>query len=151
MRLTIPAFAPETRIPAPFTADGQDLSPALAWAGAPAGTRAFVLIMDDPDAPVGTWIHWVLYDLPGEVQGLDQGQARTGTLPNGAKQGANSWGRLGYNGPAPPPGKPHRYYFRLSALSAATGLPAGASRAEVDRAMKGKVLEEVAWMGTYQR
>lgn len=151
MHLTTPAFASEARIPAQFTEDGQDLSPALSWSGAPVGTQAFALVLDDPDAPAGTWVHWVLYDLPAPTQALAQGLPRTATLPEGGKQGRNSWGRLGYNGPAPPPGKAHRYFFRLYALSAPTGLPTGASRAELDRAMKGRILAENTWMGTYQR
>lgn len=151
MHLTTTAFAQQARIPAQFTEDGQDVSPALSWSGAPTGTQAFALVMEDPDAPVGTWIHWVLYDLPVQTLALPQGQARTATLSSGAKQGKNSWGKLGYNGPAPPPGKPHRYFFRLYALSAPTGLVAGVTRPDLDRAMKGKVLGEATWMGTYQR
>lgn len=151
MQLTTTAFTPGGTIPALFTADGQDQSPALAWSGAPAGTRAFALIMDDPDAPVGLWTHWVVLDLPASATGLEQGQPRSAALPGGAKQGSNSWGRLGWNGPSPPPGKPHRYFFRIYALSGPLGLEAGATAAKVKEAMKGKVLAEGSVMGTYGR
>lgn len=103
MKLTISAFPQEGSIPKAFTADGQDISPALAWSGAPEATQAFALIMDDPDAPVGLWTHWVVYDLPATATNLAENQAKTAQLPGGAKQGKNTWGRLGYNGPSPPP------------------------------------------------
>lgn len=151
MELRIPAIPNGGTVPRAHTADGPDRSPALQWGEPPAGTTAFALIMDDPDAPMGTWIHWVLYDLPGTARSLAEDQPRTADLPGGAHQGKNSWGRLGWNGPSPPPGKPHRYFFRLYALSASLGLSAGATRAQVDAAMKGKVLAEGIWMGTYGR
>jgi Raf kinase inhibitor-like YbhB/YbcL family protein len=151
MELRIPAFPNGGAIPRAHTADGADRSPALQWGEPPAGTAAFALVVDDPDAPMGTWVHWVLYDLPGTARSLAEDQPRTADLPGGAHQGMNSWGRLGWNGPSPPPGKPHRYGFRLYALSAPLGLPPGATRAQVDAAMKGKVLAEGGWMGTYGR
>ncbi|MDE3245460.1 MAG: YbhB/YbcL family Raf kinase inhibitor-like protein [Acidobacteriota bacterium] len=154
LNLVLRAFQKGGRIPVAFTEDGGDTSPEMEWSGAPAGTRAFALVVDDPDAPVGTWVHWVLYDLPAAVTKLGENQPRgaaAGILANGAKQGKNSWGRLGWNGPAPPRGKPHRYFFRLYALSAPTGLAPGADRADLDRAMKGKLLGEAEWMGTYGR
>lgn len=154
LNLLIKAFSKGSRIPVAFTEDGGDLSPEMEWSGAPSGTQAFALVVDDPDAPVGTWVHWVLYDLPAAIVKLDENQPRgatAGTLSNGAKQGKNSWGRLGWNGPAPPRGKPHRYFFRLYALSAPTGLAPGADRAALDRAMKGKLLGEAEWMGIYGR
>ena len=151
MELQLPAFPNGGTIPRVHTADGADRSPALQWGEPPAGTTAFALIVDDPDAPVGTWVHWVLYDLPGTARSLAEDQPRTADLPGGAHQGKNNWGRLGWNGPSPPPGKPHRYFFRLIALSAPLGLPAGATRGQVDAAVKGKVLAEATWMGTYGR
>lgn len=154
LNLLIAAFPMGGRIPAEFTEDGGDRSPALAWNSAPAGTRAFAVIVEDPDAPVGTWIHWVVYDLPADAAKIDERQphgAAAGLLAGGGKQGKNSWGVLGWNGPAPPRGKVHRYFFRLYALSAPTGLPPGADRAAVDRAMKGKILGAAEWMGTYSR
>jgi Raf kinase inhibitor-like YbhB/YbcL family protein len=107
--------------------------------------------MDDPDAPGGLWVHWVVFDLPGTVSGLEGGVPRTATLANGGRQGSNTWGRLGWNGPAPPPGKPHRYVFRLFALSAPLGLQAGADAHGVKAAMKGKVLAETTLAASYGR
>lgn len=151
LKLRIPAFAEGARMPADFTGDGRDASPSLSWTGAPAGTKAFVLVMDDPDAPAGTWVHWVLYDLPADTVTLDEHQPGSALLPGGAKQGRNSWGRVGWNGPSPPPGKVHRYVFRLYALSQPTGLPPGEDRGVLDRAMKGHILGQSEWMGTYGR
>jgi hypothetical protein len=151
MRITTLDFPLGGAIPRRFTADGADASPALAIQGAPEGTGAFALIVDDPDAPVGTWVHWVVYDLPAGIQGLAGGQPRTADLEGGARQGRNSWGRLGWNGPDPPAGKPHRYYFRLYALGAPLGLEAGATAQRVQSAMKGKVLAEAELMGVYGR
>ena len=151
MEFRIPAFPNGGPIPRACTADGSDRSPALQWGEPPAGTRAFALIVDDPDAPGGTWVHWILTDLPGTARSLAEDQPRTADLPGGARQGKNSWGRLGWNGPSPPPGRPHRYLFRLLALSAPLGLPAGATRAQVEGALGGKVLAEATWMGTYGR
>jgi len=150
MELRSAAFADHSPIPTRFTADGADLSPALEWTTVPPGTAALALIVEDPDAPVGLWVHWLLYDLPATRMALGEGQPKTPEL-EGGRQGRNSWGRLGYNGPAPPPGKPHRYYFRLFALAAPTGLAAGATKADLERAMAGKVLAEAGWMGTYRR
>ena len=145
LTLSSPAFAYGETIPRRYTCDGEDLSPPLAWQNAPEGTQAWALIMDDPDAPMGTWVHWVLYDLPAE----------TTTLPEGVRQagiaGRNSWDRLGYGGPCPPPGKPHRYFFRLYALDAPLGLPPGATKAQVARAMQGHILAQAEWMGRYGR
>ena len=103
--------------------------------------------MDDPDAPVGLWVHWVVYDLPGASHGLAPNQPRSADLAGGARQGRNSWSRLGWNGPDPPPGKVHRYFFKLYALNAPLGLEAGASAQKVEAAMKGKVLAEASLMG----
>lgn len=151
MELHIPAFAHGSTIPRAHTADGTDRSPGLQWGEPPPGTQAFALIVDDPDAPVGTWTHWILYDLPARVRSLPEDQPRRPDLPGGVHQGRNSWGRLGWNGPSPPPGRPHRYFFRLTALSAPLGLPAGATRDQVEAALRGKVLAEAVWMGTYGR
>ena len=151
MQLTTPAFTPGGILPAQFTADGPDQSPPLAWSGAPEGTRAFALIMDDPDAPGGLWTHWVVFDLPATASGLDQDVPRTATLANGGRQGSNTWGRLGWNGPAPPPGKAHRYAFRIFALSAPLDLAPGAGVAAVKAAMKGKVLAEGSLTASYRR
>jgi len=151
MALLSLAFANSGRVPERFTGDGPDLSPPLKWEGVPAGARAFALIMDDPDAPVGTWVHWVVYDLPDDARGLAEGIGKGAALPAGAKEGKNSWGRNGYGGPSPPPGKPHRYFFKLFALSAPTGLKAGASKEELLKAMEGKTLADAQLLGTYGR
>lgn len=143
------AFVNGSAIPARFTCDGPNVSPDLAWANVPAGARSLVLICDDPDAPVGTWVHWVLYDLPASEKGLPEGiQA---AAPSGARHGQNSWNREGYGGPCPPQGKPHRYFFRLYALDAPLGLSAGATKAQILEAMKGHVLAQGELMGTYAR
>jgi Raf kinase inhibitor-like YbhB/YbcL family protein len=151
MDVIIAAFPREGSIPKTFTADGADVSPAMSWMSAPAGTKGFAVIMDDPDAPVGLWTHWTLYNLPATTTSLGENLPKAPTLPDGSHQGKNTWGRLGYNGPSPPPGKPHRYYFRVYALSQLLDLPAGATREELDRAIKGKVLAEGSYMAKYGR
>lgn len=145
------AFANATTIPKKYTADGSDWSPPLAWKNPPAGTKAFALVNDDPDAPAGTWDHWIVYDLPATTLDLPEGVGRVAKLPVGAKEGKNSWGRANYGGPSPPPGKPHRYYFKLYALSAATELAAGATKTELEAAMQGKIMGVAQWLGTYGR
>lgn len=149
--LKSPAFALGGDIPKKFTCDGPDLSPALGWGDPPAGTQSISLIMDDPDAPVGTWVHWVLYDLPASTRELPEGVAKKDTLESGARQGRNDFGKLGYGGPCPPPGKPHRYFFKLYALDAKTNLKSGASKADLEKAMKGHILAQAELMGRYKR
>jgi hypothetical protein len=151
LRMEAPAFAEGAPIPKAFTADGGDRSPELVWSGAPAGTAAFALLVEDPDASGDGWVHWLAYDLPASARGLAEGQARTAELPGGGRQGRNSWGRLGWNGPDPPPGSPHHYVFHLYALSAPTGLGPGADRAALERAMKGRLLGEARRTGIYGR
>ncbi len=151
LKLTSTAFTPSGSIPKKFTCDGPDVSPALAWTDAPAGTQSLSLIMDDPDAPVGTWVHWVLYDLPANTRELPEGVPKDNQLSNGARQGRNDFGRIGYGGPCPPPGPAHRYFFKLYALDAKTNLKAGATKAELERAMKGRILAQAELMGRYQR
>lgn len=149
--LTSTAFSEGGEIPRDATCDGADRSPALAWSDPPAGTRAFALVCDDPDAPAGTWVHWVIYDLPGEVRSLPEGMPTERTLPSGAKQGQNDFGRIGYGGPCPPRGPAHRYYFRLYALDAPTPLGPGALKAQVMSAIQGHILGEAQIMGRYRR
>jgi len=151
--LTTGAFAAGGSIPSKYTCDGADVSPALAWSGAPPGTAAFALIADDPDAPAGTWVHWVLFNLPGTLTALPEGVAKTEAPADlgGALQGRNDFRRIGYGGPCPPPGKAHRYFFKLYALGAALPLKAGATKQDVERAMRGHVLAETSLMGTYAR
>jgi Raf kinase inhibitor-like YbhB/YbcL family protein len=149
--LSSTAFQSGAEIPKRHTCDSTDLSPALSWHGAPKEAKSFALIADDPDAPVGTWVHWVLYDLPGDTTQLPQGLPAQETLAGGAKHGVNDFRRVGYGGPCPPPGKPHRYFFRLYALDAPTNLTPRASKADVLRAIEGHVLAQAELMGTYKR
>jgi len=139
------------RIPERFTCDGEDLSPTLAWHGVPVETRSFALVCDDPDAPRGTWVHWLLYNLPAEAAELGAGVPRLPELPSRARQGINDSGDLGYGGPCPPAGKPHRYFFRLHALDSLLHLPPGISRPDLEQAMAGHVLAVGTLMGTYER
>ncbi len=145
------AFGAGERIPAKYTADGQDVSPPLRWSEPPEGTKSFALICDDPDAPRGTWVHWLIWNIPADVRELPEAVPPREELANGARQGTNDFGRIGYGGPAPPPGRPHRYFFRLYALDTVLELPAGARRAELEDAMKGHVLAGGELMGTYGR
>jgi len=145
MKLHSTAFADGAPIPKKHTADGADVSPPLAWSDVPAGTQSFALICDDPDAPRGTWVHWVLLDLPAQTAALPEGVRDAGV------DGRNDFGKPGYGGPAPPHGKPHRYFFKLYALDRDLKLSAGASKAQVETAMQGHVLDQAQWMGTYQR
>jgi Raf kinase inhibitor-like YbhB/YbcL family protein len=151
MQLKTPAFRPGADIPTQFTCDGLDISPPLSWSGAPEGTRSFTLVVDDPDAPGRTWVHWVLYDLPSTERRLPEGVAPDDPLPSGARQGRNDFGRIGYGGPCPPPGPDHRYYFRLYALDKKLDLKGGRTRAQVERAMRGHILDEAELMGRYRR
>jgi Raf kinase inhibitor-like YbhB/YbcL family protein len=151
LKLTSSAFAMGEKIPQQHTCDGADASPPLSWSDPPAGTQSFAVIAADPDAPVGTWVHWVLYDLPADARGLGAGIAKQQELANGARQGKNDFGRIGYGGPCPPPGKPHRYFFKLYALKAKLGLKAGATKAEVEKAMQGHILAQGDLMGRYGR
>jgi len=155
MELTSPAFRHREAIPKEHTCEGKDTSPVLAWSNPPAGTGSFTLIMDDPDAPAGTWVHWVAYDIPATARGLATGVPKTPELADGTRQGAcwgvDSFSRTGYYGPCPPPGAPHRYSFRLYALDRPPGLPPKATKAKVESAMKGHVLASAELVGTYGR
>ena len=154
MGLTIEskAFKDGEYIPERYTCDGADISPHIIWSGAPSGTKSFVVIVDDPDAPMGTFNHWVIYDIPASVNELAENIPRVSTLPDGAKQGVNSFRRIGYGGPCPPPGPAHRYYFYLYALDIpATGLGPGATKRDVERKIQGHILEKAETMGRYGR
>ncbi|MGQ9517097.1 MAG: YbhB/YbcL family Raf kinase inhibitor-like protein [Anaerolineae bacterium] len=148
--LSSPAFAHGQPVPQRFTCDGEDVSPPLHWGEPPAGTRSFVLIMDDPDAPAGTWTHWVLFNIPAEVRSLEEAVPALEVLTNGARHGKNSWGRLGYGGPCPPAGT-HRYFFRLFALDVSLDLAPGAAKRDVQTALQGHILAQGELMGTYAR
>ena len=151
LQLTTPAFKPGTGIPVRFTCDGSDTSPALSWSAPPEGTKSFALVLEDPDAPNRPWVHWVFYDLPPTERGLPEGVPPDGHLPSGAQQGRNDFGRIGYGGPCPPPGSGHRYYFKLYALDTRLELPAGTTRAHLDRAIRGHILAQAELMGRYRR
>ncbi len=153
MALTVssPQWKRGETIPTKYTADGADVSPPLHFEGIPAGTKAFALVCDDPDAPVGTWVHWVIYDIPGVAKGLPEGIATSASLPDGSRQGKNSWNKVGYGGPSPPPGNAHRYFFRLYALRDLLNVPPGLGAKEVEAAARGKSIEMAESMGTYGR
>ena len=137
-------------IPARYTCDGEDVSPPLTWGEIPSGAKTLALIMDDPDAPVGTWDHWILYNIPVNLEGLPENYPAVGETPNGTRSGRNSWGRLGYGGPCPPSGT-HRYFFRLYALDRKLDLAPGATSGQVRAAMSGSILAEAELYGTYRR
>jgi len=152
--LTSPAFAPGGDIPAIFTCEGSDLSPALEWTGVPASAKSLVLIVDDPDAPDPkaprmTWVHWVLYNIPPTASGLPQAVAAR-DLPPGTREGTNDWKRTGYGGPCPPIGR-HRYFHRLYALDTVLPDLGPETKAQVETAMKGHVLAQAELLGTYQK
>jgi Raf kinase inhibitor-like YbhB/YbcL family protein len=151
LKLTSGAFPADGLIPKKFTCDGPDVSPALSWSGAPSETQSFAFIMDDPDAPAGTWVHWVLYDLPANTKELSENVPKQDQLSNGARQGRNDFRKVGYGGPCPPRGEPHRYYFKLYALDAKLGLPAGSTKADVERAMQNHILAQADRIGRYGR
>lgn len=145
------AFSANGDIPRQYTCEGPDVSPPLAWSAPPAGTESFSLIMDDPDAPVGTWVHWVLYDLPASTRELPEGVPRDSELASGARQGRNDFRRIGYGGPCPPPGPAHRYFFKLYALDGKLNLKAGATKAELLRAMAGHIKGQAELAGRFKR
>lgn len=151
MTITSSAFKMGSPIPKKYTGDGPDVSPPLSWEGVPQEAKSLALISDDPDAPVGTWVHWVIFNIPPTEKGLPEGIPKQEVLPNGAKQGLNDFRKIGYNGPAPPPGKPHRYYFKLYALDTMLNLPSGVKKADLLKAMEGHILATAEYMGTYQR
>lgn len=151
LRLTSPSFTDQGEIPGVHTCEGKDVAPALAWSGAPQGTRSLALIVDDPDAPdpkapQRTWVHWVVVDLPPTATGLPEG----GALPAGARSGLNDWKRPGYGGPCPPIGR-HRYFFKLYALDTTLEKLQQPTKAQLEAAMKGHVLAEAQLLGTYQK
>jgi hypothetical protein len=152
-KLTSSAYRDQGAMDARFTCQGSDISPPLAWAGAPAGTKSFALILDDPDAPdpaapQTTWVHWVLYDIPANVTVLPEGASKQ--LPPGTREGSNDWDKTGYGGPCPPIGR-HRYFHKLYALDAVLPELHNPSKAELEAAMRGHVLAEAQLIGTYQK
>jgi hypothetical protein len=151
LNLRSPAFSDGFPVPQDYTADGRNFSPPLEWSDPPEGTRSFVLVCEDPDAPRSTFTHWVLFNLPPEARELPPNVAATPDVDGGARQGKNDFGRIGYGGPAPPPGAPHRYFFKLYALDTRLGLPAGATRQQLLEAMRDHQLAEGRLFGVYGR
>ena len=152
LELKSSAFNEGDTISLKYTGKGENISPPLSWSDVPKGTKSFVLIMDDPDAPMGSWIHWVAYDIPSTVTGLGEGILQDALLPDGTKQGINSFRWTGYGGPNPPPGKPHRYVFSLYAVDIVLeGIPPAANKGIVLRAIQGHVLGMASLMGTFGR
>ncbi len=145
------AFSEGALIPKKYTCDGVDISPELTWSAIPDGTQSFALIADDPDAPVGTWTHWIAWNIPATATRLPEGVPKQESLSDGTRQGKNDFKRIGYGGPCPPPGKPHRYFFRLYALRINLNLNGGASRGELEKAIKGQVISTAELMGKYGR
>lgn len=153
LSITSPAFEHEGSIPASYTCDGEDISPALIWSGVPDTAKSLVLIVDDPDAPDPaapkmTWVHWVLYNLPADSTGLKEA-IKPSELPEGTKEGLNDWKRTGYGGPCPPIGK-HRYFHKLYALDSVLDDLGTPDKAKLEQAMEGHVIEQAVLMGTYQ-
>lgn len=154
LTLSSPSFTDGAKIPRKHGCEGSDTSPALSWTGAPAGTRSFALIVDDPDAPdpsapKTTWVHWVLYNVPADASGLPEA-VKSWDLPQGTCEGKNDWRRKGWGGPCPPIGR-HRYYFKLYALETVLPDLGPATKKELETAMKGRVLAEAQLLGTYQK
>jgi Raf kinase inhibitor-like YbhB/YbcL family protein len=149
--LTSPAFENGQAIPTLYTGEGHNHSPQLQWTEPPAKTASFALICEDPDAPRGTFIHWIVFNLPAETRTLNENYHSHDHSSDGVKQGKTSFGKVGYGGPMPPPGRAHRYYFKLFALDCVLELPSGASSEQLYSAMNGHVLAQADLMGTYSR
>jgi len=149
--LQSPVFSSGGEIPVRHTCDGPDLSPSLRWSDPPAKTKSFALIVDDPDAPVGTWVHWVLYGMAASLRELPEGVPARDTVPGIGTQGVNDFRKVGYGGPCPPRGPAHRYFFKLYALDSELPLPPRKTKAELLKAMEGHVLGQAELMGRYKR
>jgi len=145
------AFNNGSSLPVEYTCDGEDRSPALSWDTVPAGTHSIALIVDDPDAPGKTWIHWVIYNIPANTTGLPAAVPKNKTLDDGSLQGTNDFGRIGYDGPCPPPGKPHRYFFKVYALDTTLSLKSGAIKSQLEAAMSEHILAQGEMVGEYGR
>ena len=150
LSITSPVFKNGSPIPALYSCKGRDISPALSWSDAPAGTRSLALILDDPDAPGGTWVHWVIYNIPASAGGLQEAAPIQAQLADGSLNGINSWGKLGYGGPCPPSGT-HRYFFKLYALDTMLSLPSGANKQNLLSAMMNHILALVELIGTFSK
>ncbi|MHC4271210.1 MAG: YbhB/YbcL family Raf kinase inhibitor-like protein [Planctomycetota bacterium] len=150
IKVTSSAFEEGGMIPPIYTCDGQDISPPLEWEGIPEETKSIALISDDPDAPMGTWVHWVLYNLPADINQLEEGIPADEILPNGAKQGTTDFGRIGYGGPCPPDGT-HRYFFKVYALDSQVEPAPSATKEQLLTSMEGHILAQGQLMGKYRR
>src|SRR6266516_2546923 len=150
IKLTSVAFKEGQPIPKQYTCDGINISPPLEWSGVPKTAKTLAIICDDPDAPVGTWVHWVLYNLPADKIGLIENTPATETLNDGGMQGTNDFKKIGYGGPCPPSGT-HRYFFKVYALDSELGLKPRATKAELEKAMEGHMVSQGQLMGTYSR
>jgi Raf kinase inhibitor-like YbhB/YbcL family protein len=151
LSLTSAAFASGEKIPAAYTCSGENKSPALKWSGAPSSTQGYAMIVSDPDAPMGTFVHWVIYDIPASLSGLGEGIAKSELVPGVGTQGLNSAGQIGYKGPCPPPGKPHHYHFRLYALNFVMGSKPGLSASELERLIQGHEVASTELVGIFER
>jgi len=149
--LSSAAFTDGTRIPEQYTCDGKDISPPLSWNNAPEGTESFALICDDPDAPMGTWDHWVIFNIPADSKGLSEAIPTDDSLTDGSKHGLNTWKKTGYGGPCPPPGNPHRYFFKLYALDTMLPLTSDVNKRSLENTMQDHIIEEAELMGTFSR
>ncbi|HYE74918.1 MAG TPA: YbhB/YbcL family Raf kinase inhibitor-like protein [Blastocatellia bacterium] len=149
--ITSDAFASGQNIPSKYTCDGQNISPPLKWSGAPQGTRSFALIVEDPDAPSGTFDHWLLFNIPAATTELSEGLPGSRLLDYGARQGINGFKKIGYSGPCPPQNESHRYLFHLYALNIELSSAEGATKNEIKRAMEGAVIAQATLTGTYAR
>ena len=150
MKLFCPSFAHNQMMPSRFTCDGQDISPPLNWENVPPETKSFALIMDDPDAPLGTWVHWIIFNIPASKNHLEEKIKKESNLSGGVKQGRNSWKQIGYGGPCPPSGT-HRYFFKFFALDKELDLEAGITKKNLLDAMQGHILDSQEMIGLYQR
>jgi len=151
IQLTSTAFTEGSMIPKQYTCDGGDVSPPLSWSGIPNGTKSLALIADDPDAPIGTFTHWVLFNIPATLNGLPEGVVKTASVADIGTHGKNNFANAFYNGPCPPKGKAHRYFFRLYALDRKLDLKPGCSRQDLEKAMRGRILAQGQLMGIYGR
>jgi len=151
LELRSKAFKNGDFIPAKYTCKGEDVSPPLEWSNIPENTKSLALISDDPDAPMGTWVHWVLYDIPAYKRNLPEGLKKDKVLDDGSKQGMTDFGRVGYGGPCPPPGPVHRYFFKLYALDAKLNLNPGLTKKTLLNAIEGHVIEKTELLGKFKR
>jgi len=150
MELKSSAFATGGMIPTKYTCDGPDVSPPLSWSDVPAAAKSLALIADDPDAPMGTWVHWVAWNIPPNARGLEEGVPKKDSLPNGMKQGTTDFRSVGYGGPCPPSGT-HRYFFKLYALDTSLNLPPSTTKKDLEKALQGHLLQQVELIGKYAR